>query len=272
MRQETLIDSQSPHTAINWRELWRYRDLLLVLVHRDVAVRYRQTALGVLWAVVQPLGMMAIFTVIFGRWARFETGEVPYHLFALAGLIPWLFFANSLTAAGNSVLNSQGLISKVYFPRLIIPIAAVGAPLMDFFVSSLLMLLFLLYYGVPVGLNILLVPCVALIAVLAAIGVGSFITALSVSYRDFRHLLPFLVTAWMFLTPVIYPATMVPESWRWIVDLNPMAGVVDGMRSAVLGSPLEIHRLAQSALIALILFWLGTRHFRRLERKFADDI
>ena len=270
MSRDLFIDSKSPRTGLDLPELWRHRELFVVLIQRDIAVRYQETTLGALWAVLQPLGLMAIFAIVFGRIAGMSTGTVPYPLFALAGLLPWLFFASSLQASGTSVLNSRDLISKVYFPRLLIPLTAICTPLADLCVSSVLMLVLMLCYGMPLTLHLLMIPPLALIAALAAAGAGSLIAALSVAYRDFRHVLPFLITAWMFLTPVIYPPAMVPGRWHWLLLLNPMAGVVDGMRSAWFGLAFDFELISISALLAMLLFWCGIRYFRSVERRFVD--
>lgn len=254
------------------REVLRYRDLLGVLARRDVAVRYRQSALGALWAVLQPLGTMLIFSVIFGRLLRIPADGVPYPLFAFAGLLPWLFFASSINAAGTSVINTPNLITKVYFPRIVIPIAAMGAPTLDFLVSSALMLVLALAYGVVPSVQLVALPILMAIAALAALGVGSFIAAMAVAYRDFRHVLPFLTSSWMFLTPVIYPASFVPEAWRPLLYLNPMAGVVGGVRSAWFGTPFDWTGIALSAGMAVALFLAGVGYFRSVERRFADMV
>lgn len=243
-----------------------------MLARRDIAVRYRQSALGALWAVLQPLGTMLIWSVIFGRVLRIPAEGVPYPLFAFAGLIPWLLFSNSVGSAGNSVVNTPSLITKVYFPRLVIPLAALGAPLLDFCVSSMLMLVLVLFYGIVPGPAVLAVPGLLAIAVMAAIGVGSFFAAMAVSYRDFRHLLPFLTMSWLFLTPVIYPPSFIPPEWRTLMYLNPMAGVVEGMRMAWLGTPLNATGLALSTASAATMFVLGVSRFRALERRFADVV
>jgi lipopolysaccharide transport system permease protein len=267
-----VYDSRQPHGRAYWADLWRARELLLVLVRRDVAVRYRQTALGVLWVALQPLGLMLIFTLIFGRWVRLDTGAAPYHLFVLTGLLPWQFFAASLNAASGSVVGAQALVSKVYFPRLVIPLAAVGAPLVDALIALTLLLAFLLFSGVGLTPYALLVPFVMVLAMLIAIGLGCFVTALTVRYRDFHHLLPFVISTWMFLTPVIYPPSLVPEPWQWLVALNPLSGVVSAIRSALLGLPFEPKLLLSSVAWAVALCWLGARFFLRREARFADVI
>ncbi len=254
------------------QEILQYRDLLFVLARRDIAVRYRQSALGALWAVLQPLGTMAIWSIIFGRVIGLPSEGLPYPLFAFSGLLPWLFFANTVSAAGSSVINTPSLITKVYFPRLVIPLAALGAPLLDFMVSSTLMLALCLWYGYLPTVHLLALPVLMLIAAMAAIGVGSFFAAMAVSYRDFRHVLPFMVSSWLFLTPVIYPASFVPEAWRPLMYLNPMAGVVEGIRAAWFGLPMQAEGLAISTAVACLMFVGGIWRFRSMERRFADMV
>ncbi len=267
-----VIDASRPRRGFDLRELWRYRDLFYVLARRDIAVRYRQTALGALWAVLHPLITMLIFSLVFGRLARIPSDGVPYPLFAFTGLLPWIFFASALSSVGNSVVNSSNLITKVYFPRLIIPVAAVGAPLLDLLISSGFMLVLMAYYGLWPALTILWLPLLFLLTAIIAIGTGSLIAALLVSYRDFRHLLQPLIMVWLFSTPVIYPPTMIPEQWRWLMFLNPMAGTVGAIRSAWFGTPFDFQALGLSAAVALLMLWIGISYFRRVERRFADVI
>lgn len=270
IQEITISADRSRGSLLGFGELIQYRDLLLVLARRDISVRYRQSALGALWAVLQPLGTMLIFSVVFGRLLHLPSDGVPYPLFAFAGLLPWQFFASSINACGTSVINTPNLITKVYFPRLVIPIAAMGAPMLDFLVSLALMFILALSYGVQPSVQLLTVPLLMMIAVIAALGVGSFIAAMAVSYRDFRHVLPFLTTSWMFLTPVIYPPNFVPEAWRTLLYLNPMAGVVGGVRAAWFGTPFDSMALALSTAAAIILFIGGVSYFRSVERRFAD--
>lgn len=269
---EVIIDASKPRLGLNVREIWRYRDLLYVLAKRDISVRYRQTALGALWAILQPLGTMLIFTLIFGRLARMPSDGVPYSLFAFAGLLPWIFFASALSSVGTSVVSSSNLVTKVYFPRLIIPMAAIGAPFLDLVISTGFMFVLMMYHGYWPTLNLLWLPCLFLLAALTAIGVGTLIAALTVSYRDFRHLLQPLITFWLFLTPVIYPPSIVPEQWRWLLFLNPMSGVVGAIRSAWFGHPFDLQAVGASIAISLLLLWIGISYFRSVERRFADII
>jgi lipopolysaccharide transport system permease protein len=272
MADRIVIDAARPRKSLDLRELWRYRDLLYVLMRRDIAVRYRQTALGVLWAILQPLMTMLIFTVIFGRLARMPSEGLPYSLFAFAGLLPWIFFANTLNAVGNSVVNSSNLVTKVYFPRLIIPLAAIGAPCLDLLITTLFMCLLMLYMGYVPAWTALWLPVLFLAAALTAVGVGTLIAALMVSYRDFRHMLQPMITFWLFATPVIYPPTIVPEDWRWLLFLNPMAGIVTAIRSAWFGLPFDLPALGLSLAVTAFLLGIGLAHFRSVERRFADII
>jgi lipopolysaccharide transport system permease protein len=270
--RETLIQAQAKSRLFSLRELWDYRDLLFLLARRDVAVRYRQAALGMAWAVLQPLGTVLILSVVFGHVVRVSSDDVPYPLFLFAAYLPWQFFSSSLTATGDSISRNPNLITKVYFPRLLIPVAAMGAPLVDMAVATVLMAVLMLIYGQALGPAILWLPLIYLIAAMIALGVGSFVAAMSVSYRDFRHILPFIILSWYWLTPVIYPLTMVPEKWRIFWYLNPMTGVVGGLRAAWFGHPQDFTALAISLAWGLLLLWAGVSCFRRMERRFADVI
>jgi lipopolysaccharide transport system permease protein len=256
--------------ALDARELWAYRELFLLLAWRDITVRYKQTALGAAWAVIQPLFTMVIFAVFFGRLAGMPSDGVPYPLFAYAGLLPWTFFANAVTASGNSLVGSTHLITKVYFPRVLIPAAAVTAGLVDFGVASLTLVGLMAWYGVAPGPNALMLPGLVALTTLLALGVGLWASALNVKYRDVRHALPFAVQVWMFLSPVIYPVGLVPERWRWALRLNPVSGVIDGFRSALFGRPFDWAGLAASAALTIALLAWSAAYFRRTERTFAD--
>lgn len=270
---EIVIDARRPRGSFDWAELWRFRELLLVFVQRDVAVRYQETALGVLWAVLQPLGMVAIFSLVFGRLARFgQDLEVPYPLFAMAGLLPWMFFSSAVTQAGQSILGARGLISKVYFPRLIVPIAAVGTPVVDHVCVAVIMAGLMALYGVPVGWSLLAVPLLSSLAVLLAIGCGSLVSALIVQYRDARHVLPFAISIWLFLTPVIYPPALLGPDGQWLLYLNPMAGIVDGMRSAWFSQPFDLPLIGAAIVGTLLMLACGIRYFHAAQRDFADVI
>ncbi len=269
---QTVIEPRKGWLSINWREIWRYRELLYFLTWRDVKVRYKQTVLGILWAFIQPFLKMIVFSVIFGRLAKMDSEGFPYPIFVYAGLLPWQFFASSLSRSGQSVVGSANLITKVYFPRLIIPLSSVGACLVDFAVSFVILVGLMLYYGiVPTLATIMVVPLV-LFTIFTALGVGTFLSALNVAYRDFRHTIPFLVQIWMFATPVIYPVKIVPKRWQWLLCLNPMSGIVDAYRSAILGKPFAWDNLGISLSVATAAFLIGLFYFRRLERQFADIV
>ncbi len=271
---ELVIEPPSGWIAINWSEIWRYRELLYFLTWRDVKIRYKQTALGAAWAILQPVMTMIVFSLFFGKLAGLgdKTGGVPYPIYVYAGLLPWTFFANSIGNCGNSLVGSSNLITKVYFPRLIIPIAAVGAGLVDLAVSFTVLLGLMVYYGIAPSAQILFVPLFLAGTVLCATGVGTLLSALTVAYRDFRYVVPFMVQLWMFITPVIYPSSVVPEQYRWLLALNPMSGLIEGFRAAFLNRPLDWPHIGVSLCIALLAFIAGATYFRSVERRFADII
>ncbi|MHC4933771.1 MAG: ABC transporter permease [Planctomycetota bacterium] len=268
----TVIEPQGGWRTLNLRELWAYRELLSVLTLRDIKVRYKQTVLGILWAAIQPVMTMVVFSIFFGRLANIPSDGLPYPIFVYTALLPWTFFANSVTTSGHSVVGSANLVSKVYFPRLVIPLASVGAGLIDFAISAVILLLMMLFYGVGWSVNLLAAPFLILVVVFTALGVGTLLSALTVAYRDFRYVMPFLVQLWLFATPVIYPASLVPEGWRWLLYLNPMAGVVHGFRSAFLDRPFDPASLVISAAVAVLIFLAGALYFEKVERRFADII
>lgn len=260
--------------GIDWREIWRYRELLGFLTWRDIKIRYKQTALGAAWAILQPFLTMVVFSIFFGRLGGLgeKTGGVPYPIYVYAGLLPWTFFANAIGTSGNSLVGSSNLITKVYFPRLIIPLGAVGAGLVDLGVSFVILFAMMLYYGTALTWQVLLLPLFLAGTILAATGTGALLAALTVAYRDFRYVVPFLTQLWMFVTPVIYPASIVPERWRWLFSLNPMAGLIDGFRAALLGRRLDWPHIGISIGAACLLFVVGALYFQRVERRFADII
>jgi lipopolysaccharide transport system permease protein len=251
--------------------VWEHRELLFFLTWRDVQLRYKQTALGVMWAIIQPLAPMLIFTLVFGRLLDVPA-DAPYPLFVFAGLLPWTYFANAVTNSTTSVVSSANLITKVYFPRMIIPGAATLAALMDFLIGLGVLALLMMWYGVQWHLSLLLFPLLVAITTVLALGVGMFFAGLTVQYRDVRHAMPFLLQFWMFATPIIFPSRMMPEGWRWALTLNPMAGIVDNFRAALLGGPFDWSALAFSAAIAVAILIYAAFSFRRFERKFADLI
>ena len=256
--------------SINWREIWLYRELLFFLTWRDIKVRYKQTVLGVLWAFIQPFLKLVVFSVIFGRLAKIDSEGFPYPIFAFAGLLPWQFFSEALTQSSNSVVGSSNLITKVYFPRLIVPLSSVGASLVDFAISFVILFGLMFHYGILPTASMLFVIPLVVITILTALGAGILLSAWLVEYRDFRYVLPFALQLWMFLTPVIYPVKIIPPAWRWLLALNPMTGLVDGYRSAILGKPFAWDSLAISIVVATAIFVLGLYYFRRVEAHFAD--
>lgn len=268
----TVIEPPHGWRMLDWRELWAYRDLLWVLTTRDVKVRYKQTVLGAAWAVIRPFTTMVIFSLVFGQLARIPSDGLPYPVFVYSGLLPWTFFAGAIIASGQSLVGSAHLISKVYFPRLIIPLASAGSGLVDLLVSTAILLLMMLWYRVGWSPNLLAAPLLLGVLVFSALGVGTLLAALTVAYRDFTHITPFLAQIWMFATPVVFPVSLVPLGWQWLLYLNPMTGLVEGFRSAFLGQPFQPTGLAASVAVSLVLFVLGVVYFERAERRFADVI
>ena len=259
--------------ALNLREVWRYRELLYFLVWRDVKVRYKQTALGVAWVILQPLIATLIFTVIFGNLARMPSGNLPYAVFAFCALLPWNYFSGAVTRAGVSLVNNANLVTKVYFPRLIIPMSGTLSGLIDFAVAFVVLLVLMFYYGVTPGLQILTLPLFLLMAMATALGVSLWLAALNVQYRDINHLLPFLVQIWMYASPVVYAVSLIPARWRTLYALNPMVGVISGFRWALTGQegPTAPMLLVSLGVIAVLLV-TGLLFFRRTERTFADIV
>lgn len=257
---------------LNPRELWQYRELLYFLTWRDIKVRYKQTALGIVWAILQPFLTMLIFSVFFGRLAKVPSDGIPYPLFAFAGLLPWTFFAHAISSSGNSVVGSAHLITKVYFPRVTIPTAAVAACLVDFAITAVILGVLMIYYGLRLHSSILLFPMLVILTTVLAVGIGMWLSALNVKYRDIRHALPFVVQLWMFVSPVIYPASFVPTKLRWILSLNPMTGIIEGYRSALFGLPFEWKTLAVALAVTIVVLVYSAFTFRRMERSFADII
>ena len=267
------IEPPSAWPEIGLRELWEYRELLYFLTWRDIKVRYKQTVLGAAWAVIQPLFMMLVFSLFFGKLAGVPSDGIPYPVFTFCGLLPWQLFAHSLTQASNSLVGSQNLITKVYFPRLVVPISAVLGGVVDFAVAFVLLLGMLFFYAIVPGWQVLALPGLVLLAILTALAVGLWLSALNVQYRDVRYTITFLVQFWLFATPVAYPSSIVPEKWRLLYALNPMVGVVDGFRWALLGKPETPGvPLLTSVIVVLLLLSGGLYYFRRLEQQFADIV
>jgi lipopolysaccharide transport system permease protein len=255
-----------------WRDLWRYRELFQVLAWRDCAVRYKQTVLGVAWAVIRPVLAMLIFTVIFGRIAKLPSGGVPYALMVFAGMLPWTFFATGLSEASNSLISNTGLVSKVYFPRMIMPTATITAAFIDFFIGLIILAGMMAWYHVLPSGRILLLPVFVLLAFLAALGPSLWVTAVNVKYRDFRYVIPFLVQFGLYVSPVGFSSSVVPQKWRLLYSLNPLVGIIDAFRWCVLSSSIEWRGVGISVAVVVFLLWLGVRKFRTTERTFADLI
>jgi len=253
-------------------EIIRYKDLLYFLVWRDLKVRYKQTILGASWALFQPLVQMVIFSIFFGRLAKIPSENVPYPIFVYSALLPWTFFANSLNACNNSVINNAGLITKIYFPRLIIPLSAIGSGLIDLLLSFLVLLGIMAYYNFSITIHFLMIFPLLIGTIFTAIGIGTLLSALSVAYRDFRHIVPFGIQIWLFATPVIYPPSIVGSRFEFLLNLNPMAGIINGFRSAILNRPFSWDAIGISFLISVIIFMIGVGYFSRVEKKFADII
>jgi lipopolysaccharide transport system permease protein len=272
----TVISPPQGWQLLNLRELWQFRDLFYFLIWRDVKVRYKQTVLGAAWAVLQPAMMMVVFTIFFSRMAGVPAGDLPYPLFAFAGLLPWTFFATAIANAGNSIIGSERLITKVYFPRLAIPFAAVGAAVVDFLVASILLFVMMAYYHdrVALGPGLLLAPVIVAMMVLIALGIGTLLAALNVAYRDFRYIIPFLIQFGMFATPTVYMQPPADGGSRFyaLLSLNPMTGLIAAFRAAVLGGPMPWADLAAAAVIVLLAFLASCFYFRRVEDSFADII
>jgi len=267
------IEPAKGWTAVGLRELWQYRELLYFLIWRDVKVRYKQTALGAAWAIIQPLFMMLVFSLFFGRLARVPSDGIPYPVFSFCALLPWQLFAHALTESSNSLVGNQNLITKVYFPRLVIPMAAVLGGVIDFLIAFAILLLLMLYYGIVPGWAILTFPAFLLLGIATALGVGLWLSALNVQYRDVRYTINFLVQFWLFATPVAYPSSLIPEKWRVFYGLNPMAGVVEGFRWALLGkSEPPGMMLWVSVVMVVLILTGGLYYFRRMEQEFADVV
>jgi len=258
-----------------WRDLWQYRELFQVLAWRDISVRYKQTVIGAAWALIRPFLTMVVFTVVFGKLANLPSdGTAPYALMVFAGMLPWSFFATGVADASNSLIGNANLISKVYFPRMIVPVAAVMVAFVDFLISFAILVALMLWYRFMPGWQILLLPVLAGIAFLASLGVGLWITALNVKYRDFRYVIPFIVQLGLYVSPVGFSSSIIPDQWRLVYSLNPMVGVIDGFRWCLLGgeSQLYLPGLLLSFGVTGFFMWLGIRQFRKMEKSFADLI
>jgi lipopolysaccharide transport system permease protein len=268
----TVIGPERPWSLDDLREVWAYRDLLVLLVWRDIQLRYRQAALGAAWAVIQPVTAMAIFSVVFGRLAGMPSDGLPYPAFAYTGMVAWSYVSHAVAQAAQSLVVNTNLVTRTYVPRVVMPLAAVLAGLLDLAIALLLLVPLLAWYGIVPGPGVVLVPALLGLGVAVALGLGLWLSALNVQYRDVRHAVPFLLQAWLFATPIVYPVTLLPERWRLLAALNPMAGVVEGLRSALLGSAFPRDLVLGSTIVAAVLVVSGAVHFRRVEQRFADVI
>ncbi len=267
------IEASKGWVSLKLRELWEYRELLYFLTWRDIKVRYKQTALGAAWAIIQPFFTMVVFSLFFGRLAKIPSDGIPYPIFSFAALVPWTFFANGLGQSANSLVGNANLIKKIYFPRLAVPIATILSGVVDFVLAFVVLLGMMLYYGIVPTVNAIWLPLLLLLALITSLGVGLWLSALNVEFRDVRYVVPFLTQIWMFATPIAYPSSLLGEPWRTLYALNPMVGVVEGFRWALLGSneaPGPI--VLASALAALAILVSGAFYFRRMEKSFADMV
>ena len=272
-KRKLVIENRRALFAMDWSALWEYRELLYILVWRDIKIRYKQTAIGVAWVVLQPLITMLIFAAIFGYMAKLPSDGVWYPVFSLTALLPWTYFAQAIIRSGESVVGNAGLVSKIFFPRVLLPLALIVAPLLDL-VLSLPMLFGLLFYaGIPLTWKVCTLPAFILLAMLTAMGLSLFTSAMNVKYRDVRHAIPFVIQIWMFASPIVYPVSLVPEQWRWLYGLNPMAGVIEGFRWALLGrSAPDPVVMAESVVVLFVVLIAGLVYFKQVERQFADVI
>jgi lipopolysaccharide transport system permease protein len=270
---KTVIKPSKGFVYLKLRELWEYRELLYFLTWRDIKVRYKQTALGAAWAIIQPFFTMLVFSLFFGKLAKVPSDGIPYPIFSFAALVPWTLFAHGLSQSSNSLVGSANLIQKVYFPRLVIPISSVLSGLVDFLLAFVVLLGMMWFYGMAPTINVIWVPFLVLLALVAALGVGLWFSALNVEYRDIRYALPFITQFWMFTTPIAYPSSLLPEPWRTLYGLNPMVGVVEGFRWALLGTRTAPEpMIIASVLATLVILVGGAFYFRRMEKTFADII
>jgi lipopolysaccharide transport system permease protein len=267
-----IIRPPKKWVPVDLHELWHYRELLISFTMRDIMIRYKQTALGFLWAVIQPLFMMVIFTIIFGSFAKIPSDGVPYPLFTFAALLPWMLFSEGLSRSTLSMVANSSIMTKVYFPRLIMPISGILSPLVDFAVSISILILMMIYYGFVPTINIVLLPLFILLALATSLGIGLWLSALNVKYRDFQYTVPFIIQLWMYASPVVYPASMIPEAIRPLYGLNPMSGVIEGFRWALLGTEIPSSMIFVSVGVVVVLLVSGMYYFRRMEQYYADIV
>lgn len=272
--EETLVlKPTSGWISLNLRDLWRYRELIYFLTWRDILVRYKQTLLGATWAILQPLMQMVVFNFLFGNMAKIPTGEIPRTIFTFSALLPWNLFAKSLSDASRSLVSSRGMITKVYFPRLVIPLASILSGLVDFMIAFVILIGMMIYYQVAVPATIWLLPLVVLFALILALGVGLWFSAWNLHYRDVGYFIPFLTQFWMLATPIAYPLSQIPEQWQSLYMINPMVGVVESFRWALLGGdPVPVQALIMTGVLSVLILVSGLYYFRRMERTFADMV
>lgn len=272
-KASTVVIKPATFTGFNVAEIWKYRELLYFLVWRDLKVRYKQTLLGVAWALIQPLCSMIVFTLFFGKLAKVPSDGIPYPIFVYSGLLIWQFFSRALTEGSTSLTTNERILTKIYFPRILFPISTILAAFVDFAIGFAMLLGMMLYYHTPVGWPIVLLPFFLALALLSAIGTAVWLSGLNVQYRDVRYLVPFINQFWLFITPVIYPSSLVPERWRWLYGINPMAGVVEGFRHALFGTPVSSWPMMWTSSLVLILCLLGgLLYFNRVDSTAADVI
>lgn len=267
----TIIEPRRGWRAVDFGELWQYRELLFVLVWRDVKVRYKQTVLGTIWAILPPVFTMVIFSVVLGKLANLSFEAGPYPIVLFAGMLPWTLFSTSVAKAGDSLVSQSHLLTKIYFPRLLVPTASIGSTLVDFLLSCGVYVCLMLYFNHLPGVSVALLPFLVGLTAMMALGIGYILSSLAISYRDFRFIIPFMLQAWFFLSPVIFPVSLIPQDYRWVLPLiNPMTGVITAFRYALLGAPMEWWWLGVSVIFAIVVFIFGIYNFRRVERRFAD--
>ena len=271
-RPVVLNEADSTHAAFNLGDIWAYRELLYFLTWRDIKVRYKQTAIGAAWAVIQPLLIVIVFAVFFGLLIGVPTDDMPFIIFFYCAMLPWMFFSNALSLSSGSLVNSSNLITKIYFPRAIIPIASVAAGLIDLLITTVILLAMLPLYGARPTAGFLMLPVMLLVTLLLSTAFGILLAAMTVKYRDIRHALPFVLQVWMYVTPIVYPLSVIPGKWRWLMYVNPLTGVVEGIRSAVWGRPFNWAAITASLVITAATLLVSAFAFRRVENSFADLI
>ncbi len=270
---EVRIEPSTGWISLNLKELWEYRELLYFLTWRDIKVRYKQTVLGAAWAIIQPFFTMVVFSLFFGKLAKVPSDNVPYPIFSYAALVPWTFFANGLTSSSNSVVGSRSLVTKIYFPRLLVPLGTVTSGAVDFVLAFIVLLGMMVFYGIAPTANVVWLPVLLVLAFITSLGVGLWFSALNVQFRDVRHVVPFITQFWLFATPVAWASSMLPQPWRTLYAINPMAGVVEGFRWALIGTNTQPGpMIAVSSVVAVCLLVSGAFYFRRMERTFADVV